>query len=173
MFHPFKNEVDVGLGQLLTLVLGLGVSWVGQPASPPSSSQPRHVLQHCPGYLTQCSGEQGAGTTLLLSHPRARSPGLTPPKLALLFCPSKDQGLFSGLLCLVRGRVSPSVPMPSIAGGKGWVGENIFLLLMRDWGSSPPFKLTGPAHLCPHQQGQFQCAALGRYRTCSLTHDTP
>ncbi|XP_013210170.1 E3 ubiquitin-protein ligase RLIM-like [Microtus ochrogaster] len=61
--------------------------------------------------------------------------------------------------------LSPSRELLVIA--KMWQGlgerGHISLTNERVEDSSPPFKLTGPVHLCPHQQGQFQCAALGRH----------
>lgn len=38
VFQQFIDGVDVGVGFLIALVLGLGDIWVGQPASSPSSS---------------------------------------------------------------------------------------------------------------------------------------
>lgn len=40
MLQQFVDEVDVEVEQLIVLVLGLGGSWIGQPASFPSSSPP-------------------------------------------------------------------------------------------------------------------------------------
>ena len=38
MLQQFIDKVDVGMDQLITWVLGLGGSWVGQPAGFPSST---------------------------------------------------------------------------------------------------------------------------------------
>lgn len=50
--HMLQNSIDgmdVRVGQLITLVLGLHGSCVGQPADSPSSPPGGPVLQHCPG----------------------------------------------------------------------------------------------------------------------------
>lgn len=47
LLQQFIEDVNVGVGQLLALLLGLGGSWVGEHASFPSSSLPGQALQHC------------------------------------------------------------------------------------------------------------------------------
>ena len=49
LFHVLQkliDAVDVGMGQLKALDLGLGDSWVGQPASSPVF---KPLRLHCPG----------------------------------------------------------------------------------------------------------------------------
>jgi hypothetical protein len=46
---PFIDDVDLGVGQLRALDLGLGDSWADQHASFPLSTPPDLVLQHCSG----------------------------------------------------------------------------------------------------------------------------
>lgn len=49
MVHQIIEGIDVGVGQLIALALGLVGSWVGQPASCPAFSMPEWALQHWPG----------------------------------------------------------------------------------------------------------------------------
>lgn len=65
---PFYG-VDVGVGQVKALDLGLGGSWVGQPANSPMPIPPGKALRYHPSWLTQCLRQQGVGLALLLSCP--------------------------------------------------------------------------------------------------------
>lgn len=60
VFQQIADGIDLGVGQLITLVLGLGSCRVGQPASSPLSPPPRWALLHPPGKFTLCSDKQGA-----------------------------------------------------------------------------------------------------------------
>lgn len=57
MFRQIRDEVGVGMGYLVALVLGLNGGEVGQPASLPPSPPPGQGLQDCSGYFTQYSRE--------------------------------------------------------------------------------------------------------------------
>lgn len=85
------DETDVGVGQRIVPVLGLGVSWNGQPASFSLLSSSTPPFQHCLGQPTQRS--------LLCSQAlRSSSFTFTPRGSASLFCPGRMQGHLSQLL---------------------------------------------------------------------------
>lgn len=61
MFEQFIDKVDVGVSQLIALVLSLGGSWVGQPVNSPSSSTSERALQHGLACSLSATGSKGQG----------------------------------------------------------------------------------------------------------------
>lgn len=142
MFQHFIDDVYVGVGQLMALVLDLGLSRAGQPVSflivtirgntpalPPTSSPNAIVVNKELGHFWA-------------SCPRVNSPTRTK------------------VLYLVRGKASsPEASCPICSGVK--VGGHLSLTCATTWHlgvrrlSSAAVMLSGPAHLCSPQQGQL------------------
>lgn len=79
-FTPSNSSFD----SANVLFLGLGGSWIGEPASFASWSLSRPALQCCVGYLIQSRLQQGAGQLSFAQIPRSGSPILIWPGSALL-----------------------------------------------------------------------------------------
>lgn len=81
MPQHFTDGINVGVGQLTALDLGLGSSWASQPTSPPSPIPGGWALQHCPDSPPNAELPRGRAsfptlTPLGLAHPQALKPGL-------------------------------------------------------------------------------------------------
>lgn len=70
LLYQFINEVDVGVGQLTALVLGLASSWIGHSTSSPSSSPWWQALQPRPTSSHNAVDSKASGPLLLLSFPQ-------------------------------------------------------------------------------------------------------
>lgn len=98
--------MELGVGNLIALVLGLGGSWVGQPPAFPHCPFPGELCSTAPASSFSVGDSKGQGQ-LSCSHTlEYGSHAFTPPGPAVLFCSSKGQGLISELLYLVRGGAS-------------------------------------------------------------------
>lgn len=90
IFHQILGWVDIGMRQLITIVLGLGRCTVGVPTCSPLS---RHQVSY--PALSWVVNYLWGMTRVLISHHRVDSP--TPPLSgkALIYCPGKVQGPIS------------------------------------------------------------------------------
>lgn len=108
VLHQFTNEVDVEMGQIISLVLGLGSNWASKPDSFPSSSPPGWALQHYPGYLTAPdSVDQDQFFFFYALGTSTSTPGSV-----LMYFSGMVQGPLSQVLQLVKCRTRSPVLVP-------------------------------------------------------------
>lgn len=138
MPQQFIAEVDVGIGYLVVLVLGLGVARLVKP--------PAFSHHHQPGDFSSISAASSPAVTdskepeqFCCHFLKSDSPALTPPGPTLLSCPGEVQGLLTRLLRLVRVRTALQFSCPQgrlfcllqmVRGGE----EGVFTLLLSSCG---------------------------------------
>lgn len=111
VLYKFTNEVDVEMGQIISLVLGLGSNWDSKPDSFPSSSPTEWALKHYPGYLA--APDNMDQDQFFFFYAVGISTSV--PGSGLMYFSGRVQGTLSQVLQLVRCRTRSPVLMPQKA----------------------------------------------------------